>query len=328
LVNLYIVLGSAVVGLLVGMTGAGGGALMTPMLILLFSVKPSTAISSDLVAAVVMRPVGAAVHYRRRTINFRLVAWIAAGAIPAALAGSYLLHLMGHTKAAQTNVEYGLGAALLLGTAAMLLRYELDRRNGQQRRGTIGAVVPRPLLTLAIGVVGGLVVGITSVGAGSLMIVLLMFLYPTLGANQLVGTDLAQAIPLTGAAALGALAFGHVALPVTTSIIVGAVPAVLIGSLLSSRVPDRYLRPAIGFVICASGLKYIGIDVHTLGWILLAALVTLTAIWLIKARPWRRGSFERRTRTERASRQPDAAPVVSPSEPLLVPEGSVSTSYG
>ena len=286
--NLYIVLGSAVVGLLVGMTGAGGGALMTPMLILLFSVKPSTAISSDLVAAVVMRPVGAAVHYRRRTINFRLVAWTAAGSVPAAFAGSYLLHLLGHTKAAQTNVEYGLGAALLVGTAAMVLRYALDRRSGQQRRGTIGAVIPRPLFTVAIGVVGGLIVGITSVGAGSLMIVLLMFLYPSLGANQLVGTDLAQAIPLTGAAALGALTFGHVALPVTTSIIAGAVPAVLVGSLISSRVPDAYLRPAIGFAIFASGLKYIGLEVHTLGWILLSTVIAVAAVWLLRSQPWRR----------------------------------------
>jgi uncharacterized protein len=291
LVNLYIVLGSAVVGLLVGMTGAGGGALMTPMLILLFAVKPSTAISSDLVAAVVMRPVGAAVHYRRRTINFRLVALTAAGAVPAALAGSYLLHLIGNSKSAQTNVEYGLGAALLLGTAAMLLRYGLDRRTGQKRQGTIGSVVPRPLVTVAIGVVGGLVVGITSVGAGSLMIVLLMFAYPALGAKQLVGTDLAQAIPLTAAAALGALAFGHVALPVTTSIIVGAVPAVLMGSWLSSRVSDTFLRPAIGFVIFASGLKYVGVDVHTLGWIALSAGAAIAAAWLFKAQPWRHESL-------------------------------------
>lgn len=286
--NAYIVLGSAVVGLLVGMTGAGGGALMTPMLILLFSVKPSTAISSDLVAALVMRPVGAAVHYSKRTINFRLVAWTAAGSVPSAFAGAYLLHLLGHTKAAQANVEYGLGAALLLGTAAMILRYALDRRTGQQRKGTIDAVTPRPLLTVVIGVAGGLVVGITSVGAGSLMIVLLMFLYPSLGAKQLVGTDLAQAIPLTGAAALGALAFGHVALPVTTSIVVGAVPAVILGSYLSSRVPDQYLRPAIGLVIFASGLKYVGVGAEALGWTAGGVFAAFVAALLIRAQPWRR----------------------------------------
>ena len=98
----------------------------------------------------------------------------------------------------------------------------------------------------------------TSVGSGSLMIVLLLFLYPTIGANQLVGTDLTQAVPLTLAAALGALAFGHIEVGLTLSLIIGSVPAVLVGSLLSSSVPDRYVRPAIAFVIFASGLKYVG----------------------------------------------------------------------
>jgi uncharacterized membrane protein YfcA len=273
----YIVIGSAVVGLLVGLTGAGGGALMTPMLILLFSVKPSTAISSDLVAAVVMRPVGAAVHLKRGTVNLGLVGWMTAGSVPAAFLGSYLLHLMGHTASAEHNVQRALGAALLVGAGAMVLRRVLDRRSGQRRLGWVRQVSAQPLPTLAIGVVGGLVVGITSVGAGSLMIVLLMFVYPTLGANQLVGTDLTQAIPLTVAAALGALAFGHVALPVTGSIVVGSVPAVLVGALLSSRVPDRFLRPVITFVILASGLKYAGMGTHALG-ITLAAILVVVGI--------------------------------------------------
>jgi uncharacterized membrane protein YfcA len=284
-VDPYIVLGSAVVGLLVGLTGAGGGALMTPMLILLFAVKPSTAISSDLVAAVVMRPVGAAVHLRNRTVNLRLVAWMSAGSVPAAFAGTYLLHEMGHTTNAEHNVQIALGAALLLGAGAMFLRAFLDRRSGQQRRAAARDIVARPLPTLLIGVVGGLVVGITSVGAGSLMIVLLLFLYPALGANQLVGTDLTQAIPLTAAAALGALAFGHVALPVTGSIIVGSVPAVLVGSLLSSRVPDRYLRPAITFVILASGLKYVGVGTDQLGWLLIPMTLVLVAVLVARSRP-------------------------------------------
>ena len=110
-----------------------------------------------------------------------------------------------------------------------------------------------------IGVIGGVIVGMTSVGSGSLMIILLLFLYPTISANQLVGTDLTQAVPLTLAAALGALVFGHVEFGVTASLIIGSVPAVLIGSLLSSSVPDRYIRPVIAFVIFASGLKYVGV---------------------------------------------------------------------
>jgi uncharacterized membrane protein YfcA len=203
-VDPYIVLGSAVVGFLVGMTGAGGGALMTPMLILLFSVKPSAAISSDLVAAVVMRPMGAGIHLRKGTVNRSLVGWMVLGSVPMAFLGAYLLHVLGNAKSAQTNIETVLGAALLLGAAAMVLRYYLDSRAGEERTGAIHELVARPVPTVLIGMLGGVVVGMTSVGSGSLMIILLLFLYPTIGAKQLVGTDLTQAVPLTAAAALGA----------------------------------------------------------------------------------------------------------------------------
>ena len=180
--NPYIVLGSAVVGLLVGLTGAGGGALMTPMLILLFGIKPSSAISSDLVAAVLMRPVGAAVHLYKGTVNMRLVGWMVAGSVPMAFLGAFLLRQLGNTAAAEQRVEILLGAALLVGAAAMVLRYVLDRRSGHPRIGTIKQVNVRPLPTIAIGAIGGLIVGLTSVGSGSLMIVLMLFLYPLLSA--------------------------------------------------------------------------------------------------------------------------------------------------
>lgn len=274
------VLGSAIIGLLVGMTGAGGGALMTPMLILLFSVKPSSAISSDLVASVVMRPIGALVHARAGTINWRLVGWMSAGSVPAAFLGAYLLHLLGKGSGAESAVETLLGAALLVGSAAMVLRYVLDRRAGQARTAYVAQVAARPLATLALGIIGGLIVGMTSVGSGSLMVIGLLFIYPALGANQLVGTDLTQAVPLTLAAAVGALLFGHVEFGVTSSLIVGSVPAVIIGSLLSSRVPDRYVRPVIAFVIFASGLKYAGMGTTALGVVLLITLILGGLAWL------------------------------------------------
>jgi uncharacterized membrane protein YfcA len=282
----YIVLGAAVVGLLVGMTGAGGGALMTPMLILLFGVKPSTAISSDLVAAVVMRPFGAGVHLRAKTVNLRLVRWMVLGSVPAALLGAYVLHVIGHTKSAQDKIEVVLGSALLVGAAAMALRYVLDRRAGTGRDATIHQLIPRPLPTVMIGIIGGVIVGMTSVGAGSLMIVLLLFVYPRIGAKQLVGTDLTQAVPLTLAAAIGALIFGHVKFSVTASLILGSVPAVLVGSYLSSTVPDRYIRPAIAFAIFASGLKYVGLNTTALGWVLCATLLGGSILWVLQARPW------------------------------------------
>lgn len=260
---------------------------MTPMLILLFSVKPAAAISSDLVAAVVMRPVGSLVHMHKGTVNWRLVGWMCLGSVPMAFLGAYLLHLLGGTDAEQNNVELALGAALLAGTAAMLLRSWLDARSGRRRTASVAAIEVRPAATLAIGAVGGLIVGMTSVGSGSLMIVLLLFTYPLLGAGQLVGTDLTQAVPLTAAAALGALAFGHVEFGLTTAVIIGSVPAVLIGSLLSSRAPDRYIRPVITFVILASGLKYAGMGTTELGWTLCAALVVCAAWWLARRKPWR-----------------------------------------
>ena len=282
--NGYVVLGSAVVGLLVGLTGAGGGALMTPMLILLFGVKPSAAISSDLVAAVVMRPVGAAVHLRKGTVNLRLVGWMTLGSVPMAFLGAWLLQRAGQRPSDQRNVEIALGAALLVGAGAMVFRSSwtagpAGRAPGRWPRWPSARC--RPWL---IGMAGGLIVGLTSVGSGSLMIVLLLFTYPLLSAGQLVGTDLTQAVPLTAAAALGALAFGHVEFGVTASIIVGSVPAVLIGSLLSSRAPDRYIRPAITFVIFASGLKYVGVGTYPLGWTMGAVLVAAGAYWLVRTR--------------------------------------------
>ena len=286
----YIVIGSFVVGFLVGLTGAGGGALMTPMLILLFGIKPSTAISSDLVAAVVMRPIGAVVHLHKGTVNLPLVGWLCVGSVPMAFFGGYVLNLIGDSTSAETNIEVALGAALLLGAAAMILRFGLDSRHGNTRQGVVKGVVVRPFRTVMIGMIGGIIVGMTSVGSGSLMIVMLLFLYPVLGANQLVGTDLTQAVPLTAAAALASLAFGHVEFGVTLSLIIGSVPAVLIGSLVSSRAPDRYIRPAITFAIFASGLKYVGVGTTALGWILCGVLLSAGVAWLAYVKPWKNGA--------------------------------------
>jgi hypothetical protein len=269
----YIVLGSAIVGLLVGMTGAGGGALMTPMLILLFGVSPTSAISSDLVASVVMRPIGATVHWRAGTVNRRLVLLMSIGSVPAAILGSYLLHLMGDSSSDVATIERILGSALLAGAAAMVLRYALDRRSGDDRDATVHELVPRPIVTVLIGVFGGLIVGMTSVGSGSLMIILMLFAYPNISAKQLVGTDLSQAVPLTLAAAVGSLLFNNVQFGLTTSLIIGSVPAVFIGSMLSSSIPDRYIRPVIAFVILASGLKYVGLSTSALGWSLFGVLI-------------------------------------------------------
>lgn len=322
----YIVLGSAVVGFLVGMTGAGGGALMTPMLILLFGVKPSAAISSDLVAAVVMRPVGAAVHMRRDTVHKPLVGWMVLGSVPMAFVGAWILSQMGKNNEAQTNIKTALGVALLIGAAAMVFRYWLDRKGKAVRAGHIHDIVAKPVPTVIVGMIGGLIVGITSVGSGSLMIIMLLFLYPTLQAKQLVGTDLTQAVPLTAAAALGALAFGHVEFGVTVSLILGCVPAVLVGSLLSSSAPDRFIRPAITFVIFASGLKYVGVGTEELGWILVATLLIWFIAWLVVRNPLAQPA-EPDPALAAASAAPPPAPPPGPDAGGPAPPGHV-VGYG
>lgn len=308
----YIVLGSAVVGLLVGMTGAGGGALMTPMLILLFGVTPTAAISSDLVASVVMRPIGAAVHMRAGTVHRRLVLLMSAGSVPSAILGSYLLSLMGESSSDVSHIEVILGSALLVGAAAMVLRYALDRRGGARRDEAIEKLVPRPAVTVLIGVVGGLIVGMTSVGSGSLMVILLLFVYPAISAKRLVGTDLTQAVPLTLAAAVGSILFGNVQFGLTTSLIIGSVPAVLIGSLLSSSIPDRYIRPVIAFVILASGLKYVGLSTAALGWSLFGVLIAGAAFVAYELRAGARAEVPVATAAELVGATPAARPDRAP----------------
>jgi uncharacterized membrane protein YfcA len=207
------------------------------------------------------------------------------GSVPMAFVGAYVLHLMGHSKSAQEQIEVVLGAALLTGAGAMVLRAVLTGRGAKKRTASVGDIVVRPLPTVIIGMIGGVVVGMTSVGSGSLMIIMLLFLYPMLDAGQLVGTDLTQAVPLTLAAALGALAFGHVEFGVTLSLVIGSVPAVFIGSLFSSSAPDHFIRPAITFVIAASGLKYVGVGTTALGWTLCGILAAGAVYWLAYTRP-------------------------------------------
>jgi uncharacterized membrane protein YfcA len=287
------VLGSAVVGLLVGMTGAGGGALMTPMLILLFSVTPQRAIASDLVAAVFMRPPAAVVHMVKKTVNWRLVGLLCCGSVPMAFAGAYTLHLLAHgshhaSKADVANIEIALGSALLLGAAAMVARYVMDKRSSNKRDSALADIRLKPVPTIVIGMLGGFVVGLTSVGSGSLMIVLLLFAYPLLQAKRLVGTDLTQAVPLTMAAAAGSLLWGSIAWGVTASVIIGSVPAAIAGSFLSSKAPDKILRPTILFVITVSGLKYVGLGTSQLAWGAGITLLVGVLGWLAIARPWQK----------------------------------------
>ncbi|MEU4508085.1 sulfite exporter TauE/SafE family protein [Nonomuraea wenchangensis] len=288
MIDLALVGGSFLVAIVVGLTGMGGGALMTPMMMLFFNVPPLAAVSSDLVASAVMKPVGGFVHLRRGTVNLRLVGWLCAGSVPAAFCGVFLARAFAVSDA----VKYALGVALLLAVAGMAVKTLLGGRGGT---ASAHEIVVRPIPTLLVGMVGGLVVGVSSVGSGSLIIVALLALYPALKANQLVGTDLVQAVPLVAAAALGHLLFGDFQLHLTVSLLIGSLPGVYLGARISSRAPGGLIRALLAIVLLASALKLL--DASNV--VTVAALAAATAVIVVG---WRL----RRRRADTPA-EPDAA---------------------
>ena len=276
-----------IVGFTVGLTGMGGGALMTPILVLLFKVQPLAAVSSDLVASVIMKPVGGGVHLRRGTVNFALVRWLMVGSVPAAFAGVLALRALGDGAIVQARVEQALGVALVVAASSIaakaLLQFRAARRAARDPRaegaGDRREVRVRPLPTVLVGVAGGLVVGMTSVGSGSLMIVLLMLLYPMLRSSELVGTDLVQAVPLVGSAALGHVLFGDFKLDLTASLLVGCLPGVYVGAKVSSRARDVVIRPALAIILLASGLKLLDLGTPQLAVVVTAVVLLAVPLW-------------------------------------------------
>ncbi len=281
------------VGVVVGLTGMGGGALMTPILVLFFGVPPLAAVSSDLAASAVMKPFGGWVHARRGTVNWALVRWLCLGSVPSAFLGVLLMRALGDGESVQDVVRVALGVALLLAVAGLLLKAYNSGKAGESD-GTPQITV-RPIPTVLLGAVGGLVVGMTSVGSGSLIIVILLALYPMLRPNDIVGTDLVQAIPLVAAAALGHAIFGDLQLDLAAAVLVGSVPGVLIGARLSSRAPAGVVRAALVIVLIASALKLFEVPTAVVGAVVAAATV---AAVLIAAR--RRPAFSSGVPVDRA----------------------------
>jgi uncharacterized protein len=282
-----VTLAGLLVGFIVGLTGMGGGALMTPILVLLFGINPLAAVSSDIVAAVVMKPVGGGVHLRRGTVNLQLVRWLTIGSVPAAFAGVLVLRAIGAPEVAD-RLKVLLGAVLLVAAGAIVAKGVLQARrraDDECAAPTAGlhAIAIQPGRTLLIGVIGGLVVGMTSVGSGSLVIVLLMLLYPALSSNELVGTDLVQAIPLVLSAAIGHVLFGDLQLDLTTSLLIGSIPGVYVGARVSSRAPDRIIRPVLVIVLTGSALKLLGASN-----VVVASLLAGAGVGALVIYAWRR----------------------------------------
>lgn len=253
------------VGIVVGLTGMGGGALMTPALIFL-GIPPTAAVANDLVAASVNKTVGAAVHWRSGTPNLRLAGLLMAGSVPFALAGGFIVKHVGDEQARIDFLTTAIGWALLLAAASYGLRMYL-----QLRYVTGGNVVPendpaiRTVPTLLVGAIGGLLVGITSVGSGSLIMVALLLLYPTLSAVKLVGTDLVQAVPLVLAAAVGHVLTEGVDLWILVPLIVGGTPGTFLGARMARWVSQSVIRRGIVIVLTLTGLKMLGVPPQWVG---------------------------------------------------------------
>jgi uncharacterized membrane protein YfcA len=288
-VDLGLAVAGLFVGVVVGLTGMGGGALMTPVLVLFFGVQPLAAVSSDLVASAVMKPIGGFVHLRRGTVNLELVKWLVVGSVPAAFAGVLVLRWLGDGESVQQIVKFSLGIALFVAATSLIGKayLQLGERGRRRASGTARSsersgrpeVIARPLATVLVGALGGLIVGMTSVGSGSLIIIALLALYPSLQASQLVGTDLVQAVPLVASAAVAHLFFGDFHLDVTASLLIGCLPGVYVGAQLSSRAPGGIIRRALSLVLLASALKLVGASTAVTGAVLAAVMLAGPPLW-------------------------------------------------
>ena len=252
--NPFYAVSGLMVGALVGLTGVGGGSLMTPLLVLLFGFHPSTAVGTDLLYASATKTVGSAVHGANKTIDWRIVGWMALGSIPATLvtvAALYVMRLHGDSTAKLISTV--LGFALLTTAAALLVRKPLF--DFAARRSLQFGPRATTILTVILGAALGALITLSSVGAGAIGVTVLVFLYPKLPAARIVGSDIAHAVPLTLIAGVGHWALGSVNFALLGSLMVGSIPGVILGSQLTARIPEAALRPIIALVLILVGAK-------------------------------------------------------------------------
>jgi uncharacterized membrane protein YfcA len=242
------------VGTIVGLTGVGGGALMTPLLVLLFGVHPATAVGTDLLHAAISKAGGTYVHASKRRVEWRISVLLAAGSVPAAILTLVSLHVFTGGLGNAALITTALGIALLLTAIALAARLRGDRP-AEPALG--GADTRHPAFTVATGVALGVLVSLSSVGAGALGVTALLILYPHLAAQKIVASDLAHAVPLTFVAGLGHWVFGSVNWVLLLSLLVGSLPGIYLGSNLAGFVPERLLRVALIAMLSLIGVRMI-----------------------------------------------------------------------
>lgn len=247
-----IVSGGFIVGFLVGMTGVGAGSLMTPFLIAQVGISPTIAVGTDLLFASITKASAAIPHHNFGNVNWRMVAWLASGSIPGSLGMLALLHYFHPNTAAMASViKLALVGALVVSSIAIILFPYITRGRTKLTQDTDNVAV-RKLPTLLLGLVLGSIVTLTSVGAGAIGVVILTLLYPTLITRRLIGTDIVHAVPLTLVSGLGHLSMGNTNLLLLAILLAGSVPGIALGSRLTGKLPDSFLRIALAIILCVA----------------------------------------------------------------------------
>jgi uncharacterized membrane protein YfcA len=256
--QLGFVIAGLLVGFIVGLTGVGGGSLMTPIL-LWFGIPPTTAVGTDLLYAAFTKMGGVFVHHKKKNIDWSITGWLSLGSVPAALLTLWVLNsIKTDITSINTIIKYSLGWALLLTSIAVLFKKKLlvlsqkhsgDKFHSESKTQTV--------MTVAIGVLLGVAVTLTSIGAGALGTVTLFFLFPLLPTPRLVGTEIAHAVPLTLVAGLGHASMGNLDLVLLVQLLIGSLPGIFIGSMLSGKIPDLFLRNTIAIMLFFVGYNLV-----------------------------------------------------------------------
>ena len=248
------------VGFLVGLTGIGGGSLMTPIMILFLGIRPSIAVGTDLIFGAITKVFGSFIHFRQKTVNLNIVFYMAIGSIPSSLLGVQLISIIKKTYGSfvDTFVMKTLGITLIIVAITIVLRVIFPSAQARTDENVIKTFsVRKKLLTVLLGAVVGFLVGLTSVGSGSLIVPVLLGLFPRLSSKNIVGTDVFHAALLVSVAGLAHLQEGNVQLPLVFSLLVGSLPGVYLGSKMNMKVPEKVLRPILASMLMLTGLKLI-----------------------------------------------------------------------
>ncbi|PLT29083.1 sulfite exporter TauE/SafE family protein [Peribacillus deserti] len=253
--SIGITLMGLLVGFLVGLTGVGGAALLTPVLILI-GINPSIAVGTDLVYNSITKLFGASQHWRQKTVNGQMVKYLAIGSIPSAVAAIVALHYFeSYFHNQEQIIRHSLGYILILVSLAILLRTVIEKKI-RPNRWQLKPLEEKKMLTILIGIVFGFIVGLTSLGSGSLFAVAMIFLYQ-MKTSEMIGTDIVHAFLLVSVAGLLHIGYGNINYMLVGNLLIGSIPGVIIGSKISAKVPTRPLRTVVALLILVSGLKLV-----------------------------------------------------------------------